>query len=80
MVIKYQLLSAKRWTKTHLQYPNAGNVISLCRWAVKPDVIEPLGNRKPTCSHCLKLIPFVRVGLGEITKEYALSLLRRLKK
>lgn len=80
MVIRYQLLSAKRWTKTHLQYPSAGNVISLCRWAVRPDKVEPLGKKRVTCTHCLKLIPFARMGIGDITKEYAERLLRRLKK
>jgi hypothetical protein len=75
--MKYELISAKRWSKTHVKYPLAANVISLCRWAVNPDKIEPLGRGKLTCSLCLKLLPFTKFAFGDITKEYALKLLGR---
>lgn len=77
--MKYELLTAKRWAKTHLKYPIAANVISLCRWAENPDKVEALGNRRPTCALCQKLMPFVQFSLGDITREVADKLLRRFK-
>lgn len=52
------LLTAKRWTKTHLQYPSAANVITWCRYAYNPDNSDVLGKRLPTCKMCLEMWEF----------------------
>jgi hypothetical protein len=54
--MKYQILKAKRWTKTHVQYPCAANVVTFCRYGNKPDTVEELNGEMPTCLKCLQML------------------------